>query len=68
MTTRETANGNLQNKLKVGSLFRSSSKSKVIKVSQDNTLLPTPVHGGGIYMLSGMRNEQTNENAFILMG
>lgn len=38
MTTRETANGNLQNKIKVGSLFRSSSKAKMIKVSRDNKI------------------------------
>lgn len=40
MQTRETANGNLQNKVKVGSIFRSTSKSKVIKVSQNN--IPHP--------------------------
>ena len=32
MNAKETANGNLQSKIKVGSLFRSSSMSKRIKV------------------------------------
>jgi hypothetical protein len=65
MTTRETANGNLQNKIKVGSLFRSSSKAKLIKVSRDNKFpRANSQHGGGIYVLSGMKNERTNY-AFI---
>ena len=32
MNAKETANGNLHNKIKVGSLFRSPSQSKRIKV------------------------------------
>ncbi|XP_052793583.1 uncharacterized protein LOC128227263 isoform X2 [Mya arenaria] len=45
MQTRETANGNLQNKLKVGSIFRSSSKSKLIKaLEEENRSLHQKVH------------------------
>lgn len=56
MQTRETANGNLQNKAKVGSIFRSTSKSKAIKVSQ-NKLRPLSLWGPEVFpnlVLSGM--------------
>ncbi|XP_052282925.1 homer protein homolog 2-like isoform X1 [Dreissena polymorpha] len=66
MQTRETANGNLQGKLKVGSLFRTSSKSRLIKgLEEENRSLHQKVHDLQ-QLLQDYRSSQDQEKAEVV--